>query len=260
VAIRPADLARFSPWLGQPATAGVLCDFDGTLSAIVDQPELAVPLEGAVAALEALAARYGLAAVISGRPVSYLIERLGRPDGLLLVGLYGLERSRGPHIDQLPEAQPWRLAVETAAAAAEASAPPGAHVERKGLTLTLHVRGAPAASEWMEATAAEQAVTTGLVAHPGRMSIELRPPLGIDKGAVVSELSAGLEAVCFFGDDRGDLPAFAALGDLRAKGALTLAVAVESPEMPPELAAAADLRVFGPEDVVTLLRHLAAVR
>ncbi len=43
------------------------------------------------------------------------------------------------------------------------------------------------------------------------MSWELRPPVPTDKGTVVTELAAGLAAVCFVGDDTGDLPAFEAL-------------------------------------------------
>ena len=78
------------------------------------------------------------------------------------------------------------------------------------------------------------------------MSWELRPPVPTDKGTVVAGLAAGLRAVCFVGDDTGDLPAFGVLGQLRAGGVDTLAVAVGGPETPPEVLAAADLVVDGP--------------
>jgi trehalose 6-phosphate phosphatase len=108
----------------------------------------------------------------------------------------------------------------------------------------------------VEAWTADQALRTGLIAHPAKMSVELRPPVEADKGRVVTELAAGLDAVCFVGDDRGDLPAFAALADLAAEGVQTLAVAVSSEEAPPELLAAADLVVAGPEGALALLRAL----
>jgi trehalose 6-phosphate phosphatase len=104
--------------------------------------------------------------------------------------------------------------------------------------------------EWVD----EAARRHGLAAHPARMSWELRVPLAVDKGSVVSELAAGLEAACFVGDDVGDLPAFAALDALPVTA---LKVAVRSPEMAPELAAAADLVVDGPDGALAFLRRLA---
>jgi trehalose 6-phosphate phosphatase len=79
----------------------------------------------------------------------------------------------------------------------------------------------------------------------------------LDKGTVVAGLSTELSSVCFFGDDVGDLPAFDALRSLRSEGKTTIAVGVESPEQPDELADAVDLLVGGPEEAVALLRSLA---
>ena len=89
------------------------------------------------------------------------------------------------------------------------------------------------------------------------MSIELRPPLDTDKGTVVMELADGLEAVCYLGDDRGDMPAFAALARMSEAGRDVLAVAVRSDESPSELLVAADLVVEGPAGVLELLEALA---
>jgi trehalose 6-phosphate phosphatase len=89
------------------------------------------------------------------------------------------------------------------------------------------------------------------------MSVELRPPVETDKGTVVSDVGAGLEAVCFVGDDHGDMPAFDRLSRLREAGVSTLAVAVASPETPAALLAAADLIVDGPAGVLEFLHQLA---
>jgi trehalose 6-phosphate phosphatase len=204
-----------------------------------------------------LAARYARVAVISGRPVAYLIDQLGAVAGLLLYGLYGLERARGGSVEEVAEATRWRPVVDNVAAAAEAETPPGVGVERKGLAVTLHVRRAPEHAAWVAEWAERAAGRTGLVAHPGRRSVELRPPVATDKGTVVAELAAGLDAVCFLGDDVGDLPAFAALSQLGAGGVHTLAIAVASDESPPELLAAADIVVDGPAGALALLEALA---
>ena len=51
------------------------------------------------------------------------------------------------------------------------------------------------------------------------MAIELRPPIDVDKGVPVRGLVDGFDTAAFAGDDYGDLPAFAALGDAVAGGA-----------------------------------------
>ncbi len=240
----------------------MLTDFDGTLAPIVDDPERAVPLPGAVELLGRLAARYRRVGVVSGRSVRYLQRRLrvagdDGADRLVLSGLYGLERVEGGRLVVRPGAEPWLPVVEDAVREAEEAAPDGVYVERKGLTVSFHARRAPQHLAWIEAHAAAVAARTGLLAVPGRMLVELRPPVDVDKGTVVTELAAGLTAVCFAGDDVGDLPAFAALGRLRAVGVTTLAVAARSSESPTALLDAADLVVDGPSGVVDLFSRFA---
>jgi trehalose 6-phosphate phosphatase len=248
------------PWLESPDASGVFLDFDGTLAPIVEVPDEARPLGGAAAAVGRLSRRYHRVAVISGRPVAFLVEHLGGAAGTAeLVGLYGLERAipGSPAVTTDAAASRWQATVAEVAAAAEASAPAGLLVERKGLSVTLHFRQAPEHANWAAAFAAQEQSGSGLIAHPGKQSWELRPPVPTDKGTVVGELADGLQAVCFIGDDIGDLPAFAALGRLRAQHVDTLAVAVGGPETPAEVLHAADLVVAGPAGVVELLDALA---
>jgi trehalose 6-phosphate phosphatase len=241
----------------------VFTDFDGTIAPIVDDPETAAPLPGAVEMLGRLADRYGRVGVISGRGVDYLQERLqvtGDDVGarLVLVGLYGLERVQRGELVVHPDAAPWASVVDAVVRDAAAAAPDGVGVEHKGLTMSLHARRAPQHFGWIQQFTSEVSRRTGLEITPGKMLIELRPPIDIDKGTVIEELAAGLEAVCFAGDDVGDLPAFAALGRLRGAGVATLAVAASGDESPPPLLAAADLVVDGPAGVLELFGRFAA--
>ena len=246
------------PFLAARKRAAVLTDFDGTLAPIVDDPDQAVALPGTVEVLRRLVERYGMVGVISGRPVGYLRERLSDLPGIRLAGLYGLERSiAGGEVEVLPEAARWQDAVDEAAAAADSEAPAGVRVERKGLAVTIHVRTVPQHASWAGDFAARQAAATGLQVHPGRQSVELRPPVDADKGTVVADLAAGWSAVCYLGDDHGDLPAFACLARLRRDGITTLAVAVASAEAPAELLVAADLVVDGPAGALAILKALA---
>jgi trehalose 6-phosphate phosphatase len=250
--------ALVAPFLAAPSEAGVLTDFDGTLAAIVDEPGAARPLDGAVEVLHRLAARYGRVAVVSGRPAAFLAKRLRAAESprLVVVGLYGMEYAQGDDTTVNPRAAEWRAVVETVACEAEEQAPEGVLVERKGLSVTLHYRTAEEHGRWVREWCEAAAARTGLALHPARMSDELRPPVEVDKGTAVAELAAGLRAVCFVGDDVGDLPAFEALDRLRAEGVDVLKVVVSSPEAPAELVAAADVVVAGPLAALALLRHL----
>lgn len=255
-----------APFLEHPDRAGVFTDFDGTLAPIVADPGLSRPLPEAVDVLHRLAEVYRRVAVVSGRPASFLArhlrlaeaaERPSAGEGLVAVGLYGLETADGDQVTTDPRAVEWRRVVDRVADAAEAGAPPDVVVERKGLSLTLHVRTAPHRAAWADGFATEQAARTGLVLHPARMSVELRPPLPVDKGTVVEGLLPGLDAACFLGDDLGDLPAFAVLDRLAAEdGLIALKVGVRSDEAPPELLEAADLVVDGPHGAVDVLSGL----
>jgi len=237
----------------------LLCDCDGTLAPIVEDPAAAAPLPESVDALHNLAGVLGRVAVVSGRPAAWLHATFG--DGLLLSGLYGLEEVDADgdgRVVEVPEAEPWRRVVDEVAGRADATAPPGVVVERKGLSVTLHHRTAPAEQPWVEGFTSHQARVTGLVATPAKASIELRPPLAFDKGTVVRRLAEGFAIVAYLGDDIGDLPAFAVLDEMAAAGVTTVKVVVASIEVPDEVRAVADVVVSGPDEVAELLSGLAS--
>lgn len=231
----------------------MLTDFDGTLAPIVDDPTAAAPLPGVPEVLALLHDRYAVVAVVSGRPVDYLRRRLG--DELRLSGLYGLERFEGGTVVSTAGADRWRPVVATSVARAEAEL--GSIVEDKGLSLTLHFRTAPGRSDEVCTWADGEAARSGLVVRNAKSSLELHPPVPADKGSVVRELSAGLGAVCFLGDDVGDLPAYDALDALAAQGVHTVRIAVRTEESPAEVLSRADIVVDSPHGALVLLESLA---
>jgi trehalose 6-phosphate phosphatase len=248
--------AALAPLLARPGEAAVAVDFDGTLAPIVDDPAAARPAPGATDALAALTGTLGLVAVMSGRPVAFLRPLL--PAGIVISGLYGLEIVRNGRISDHPEAADWRPLVDDVARASAADGPAGMDVEPKGLSLTLHYRRRPEIAADVLVWAEDQAARSGLEVRAAKMSVELHPPIATDKGTALEALVAGLGAVCYVGDDRGDLPAYDALDRLAATGGVdALRVAVASAEAPAELLARADLVVDGPPAVVDLLRRLA---
>lgn len=252
----PAVDALLAPLREHPGSSAVLVDFDGTLAPIVEVADQAVPLPGVGEVLAALQATYRTVAVVSGRPVAYLARHL--PASLTLCGLYGLERSEGGVVHQHPAAAGWPDVVDDAARRTAADGPEGVDIEHKGLSLTLHVRRRPDLAEAVAAWADQLAAQTGLVPRPAKMSVELHPPVEVDKGTVVEELAGSADAACFLGDDVGDLPAFLALERLAAQGRHTVKVAVRTPDAAPALLERADLEVDGPVGALDLLRALLA--
>lgn len=243
-----------APFVADPGGAALLFDFDGTLSPIVADPALAAPADGVVELLAALGARYRTVAAVSGRPVDFLAERL--PPSVALSGLYGLERLVAGRRVEHPGAEAWRAQVSVAVAEASERGPAGLRVESKGLSVTLHYRGRPELAADTLALARELASGTDLEVRTAKMSVELHPRAGADKGDAVRELAGDAGAVLYVGDDLGDLPAFAALAELRSIGATTLGVAVASAELPAAIRAATDVSVDGQAGVVDLLRSL----
>jgi trehalose 6-phosphate phosphatase len=244
--------------LRDPSTTAIVADYDGTLSPIVEDPDEARPVEGTVEVLGRLAAAFGVVAVVSGRRLAFLLDQLrGAPPSVRMVGLYGLEW-RGPDgtvID--PAARSWVPVVEEVADRLRSAAPPGVRVEDKELGVTVHWRRAPDMASWAESSVRHEADRSGLRAQPGKMAIELRLPLEVDKGTVLRELIAPCSAACYLGDDTGDLPAFAALTEAAERGMATVSVAVVGADTPPQVTEAVDFTLGGPEEALDLLRRLA---
>lgn len=254
-----------APLRERPAQAAVLCDVDGTLAPIVGRPEDARLLDGVPEALRAVRDRYGLVGFVSGRGLADL-ERLVGLDGCAYAGNHGMEihlPGRSPAL--APGVAPYVPAVAAFAARwpAERLRPGDLRLEEKGATLSFHARGArdPDDAERLLAEVAGEARAAGLVTTLGREVLEVRPPVPVDKGTALRALldGAGVRVALFVGDDRTDADGWRALGELRAEGALDVAVgvAVTSPEVPAEVRAAADVEVTGPPGALAMLRDLA---
>lgn len=240
--------------VSRASESGAFFDYDGTLSPIVDDPAAARPLDGVPEALEDLVGWYGIVGVLSGRSVEFLQPLL--PTGVALSGLYGLEVVRNGARRDHPYAGAWREAIDDVARHSVARGPRGMLVEPKGLSMTLHYRAHPELAGDVLAWAQTQANRSGLVVRPARMSVELHPPIGADKGTALETLAGDLAVVCYVGDDRGDLPAFDALDRMARAGRLTVRGAVASTEAPAELIERADIVLDGPEAVLGFLRDL----
>jgi trehalose 6-phosphate phosphatase len=242
-----------------PAAAALVVDFDGVLAPIVDNPEASAMPPGSAASLARLAAVLGTVAVISGRPAGFLTDRVRVP-GVQLLGSYGMERVTDGRLALAPEAQAWLPAVDEArrALAAQLGCQPGIRIEAKPASVAAHWRQAPdhgrAAAEVRQA-ADRAAAQTGLRVEPGKLVLELRPPIDVDKGSAVAALIAAARpsAVAYAGDDVGDIPA---LRVVREVGGYALVID-HGAETDPRLLAAADEVYLGTPGFASWLATLA---
>ena len=206
------------------ARLALILDFDGTLAPIVAAPERAVLPDRVRSALQRLARMpHVTLAIVSGRALDDIRARVGI-DGLIYAGNHGLEIASPRWRWLLPEAerlQP-RVAEAVRGLRARVEAVPGAIVEDKGLTISVHFRQTPLPLvETVRVSAYEEAERRGLVVRAGKRVYELWPPVTWDKGAAVRwilDREFGSEwparaAVIYAGDDRTDEDAFVALPD-----------------------------------------------
>lgn len=186
----------------------VACDYDGTLSPIVNDPSAAVPHSPAVAALVELAELKDVgAAIISGRSRETLATFVKTPPSVVLVGDHGA----WPSVVDSEAGQTVAAISETLSAVAADF--DGAVVEPKSLGAAFHYRHV---SDKDQASAAARAVATQFGARviEGKQVVELVLGDG-DKGGAIRQLQVreSYDCVVFFGDDVTDEDAFAVLGD-----------------------------------------------
>lgn len=257
----PSDAETLADLLGPPQGLLVAVDFDGTLSAIVDRPDAAVPAPGALDALRRLATTTTVA-VVSGRRIDDLDAQL---DGLP-VALAGGHGAQVRHTDGTRDdlVDPARLTPVLERVHGDVTTvlgdTPGWLVERKPTSVAVHHR--LAAQEDVDALLPR---VEALLRHHadgppafvllhGKAVVELRPD-GVDKGAALRRLAArspGLVPVAI-GDDATDEDTFRVARELGGHAVLV----ADQPR--PSLATH---RLDDPTAVVALLDtlHARAVR
>lgn len=301
-----AGLHQAVTWLLAATPVGLLTDVDGTLSPIASTPaEAYVPASVRAALKKLLDSRYfKVIAVVSGRPALEASQMVGLPD-LLYLGNPGLEilqpasemavpleavRHYQPIIATVLETLRTRLFQEEIEAQPASEISPGAAMaeeswqsnllfENKGVTASIHYRLCPdpeLARRRILQELEEGGLTRDLKISEGRMVIELRPPVPLNKGTALAGLVDlfGLKSMFYLGDDLTDVDAFRALAILAGKapppgpgsnsnlgpvaGFQGLAIGVANREMNPEVAETADFLVNGVQGVEDFLVWLGA--
>jgi trehalose-phosphatase len=229
----------------------VLCDYDGTISTLVDRPSDARPIPEAVAALRALALLPTThVAVVSGRSLRDLAALSRLPNEIHLVGSHGGEFDLG-FVDAMPaEAVALREQVVDEAYRI-ASGRNGVLVEVKPASVAVHVRMASRedAAIVLQAVHDGPARLPGVHVRKGHEVLELAV-VPTSKGHALDALRhrLGASAALVVGDDVTDEDAFA-----RASGP-DIAIRVGNGET------IAPFRVPSPPDVARILAFVLEER
>jgi trehalose 6-phosphate phosphatase len=251
----------------------VALDFDGTLSPIVDNPDVAHIHEDAGGVLDELAAEVRAIAVVTGRPARQVLALGGLDEvgdaiadhgrELVVLGQYGNERWTSVQRRVITPKPPPGLSglIRELPRLLRRAGAADAWIEEKGLAVAVHTRrleDPEAAFDRLLPVLSAAAAERHLAVEPGRMVIEIRAG-GMDKGRALSTLVSEFEAgaVVFVGDDLGDVPAFEAALRVRASGLPALLVCSGSQEQS-ALRDLVDLEVDGPDGVMDFLRKLTA--
>ncbi|MCX6363000.1 MAG: trehalose-phosphatase [Actinobacteria bacterium] len=253
-----------------PRAGALLCDIDGTISAIVARPGDAAVSQCFLEALAALTERLGLVAFVTGRTLEDG-RRMIPLDGAAYVGTHGLEvMAPGGQIHTEPQTERYIVEVQEVAAAAardldcEAL---GVVLEDKRTVLAIHYRLATDAARTRHeilTKIVEPARGRGLAISTGHFLFEVRPPLPFNKGTATRRLLAGGDylAGMFCGDDLTDVTGFKSLHEWAARDArrAACAVAAVTAETPSPVIEGADVLVRATPGIYeALTRLLAAV-
>ena len=204
------------------SSLSLFLSFDGALTPIVEDPGKVKIAESTRNILDFLSKRDDvLPAVVSGRALSDLTARTGI-DRIVYVGNHGLEiNGRGLRfIEPFAAAKSELLARISESLAANLQGIPGARVEYKGLTTSVHYRQTPV-TNFREVERIVQAVVAPAVSpfyiDVGKMVLDVIPRTDWHMGAAVCWINSRLAekgAVSIYvGDDRTDETAFRRLTD-----------------------------------------------
>lgn len=201
----------------------LISDYDGTLTPIVDKPELAILFPEIKKLLRTLVKnrRYTVG-VVSGRALPDLKSKIGL-DGIIYAGNHGLEIEGfgSSFLEPLAEEMRPFLGMLNQALSATLRGIKGVFVEDKGLSLSVHYRMVKGTEE-KRVTDAFERITDPLQVMGkiritrGKKVYEIRPPVDWDKGKAIAWLISkskdfsrkGRVLPVYLGDDLTDEAGF----------------------------------------------------
>jgi len=221
-------------------STAIVTDIDGTISEIAPTPDEAVVTDSMRNELVKLKEKFRLVAVISGRSALDAREMVG-VEGLLYVGNHGLEFLKNGQLFMYPEVKSYLPKIKETGQKlkdGDLSCINGLIFEDKGICFSIHYRLCNPSENVREKILdilENDPECKNLKISEGRCLVELKPPLGCDKGTILSNIieEYSLDKIIYLGDDVTDTDAFKRLKELddqeTFRGASVLVLSDEIP-------------------------------
>ncbi|XP_014261998.1 alpha,alpha-trehalose-phosphate synthase [UDP-forming]-like [Cimex lectularius] len=230
----------------------LILDYDGTLVQLTSHPDLAVLPSETKKVLERLANMPDVnIAVISGRRLENVIHMVGI-DSITYAGSHGLEilhPDGTKFMHPVPNAYAEKLR-ELMRLLQDEVCHDGAWVENKGVLLTFHYRETPVSKrDHIVKRASQIFYKAGFQPHQAHMAIEAKPPVTWDQGRASIYMLRTM-----YGVDWSERVRIIYAGNEGAMQALQGIACTFRVDSLPTVRTAADFRLAGPDEVLTMLR------
>jgi trehalose 6-phosphate phosphatase len=242
---------------------GLITDLDGTISWIAPTHKQAVVSPLCLQYLSELRDTLPLVAVISGRAVA-IVRKMVDIDGIVYIGNHGMERWSNNRTEYSSKAENYMKLIQIAVKRLDpVISATGVYIENKNVSATLHYRLSPQPETTREKALnllQESPQLKSLRIVPGRMVIDVLPPIEINKGTAVLELirEYKLKGGIYLGDDLTDIDAFKTIHSTSLTSDFHgINVGIISQEMPEQLLKEVDFTLNSVADVEEFLKWLS---
>lgn len=242
----------------------IITDIDGTISEIVPTPMEAVVSQDMKDALRKIADKFQLVGVVTGRSVEDALNRI-KIKNLVYIGNHGLEYLKNDEIYIEPEIKQYIPIIKDVAGKIRDKLEDKDCIlfQDKGLSFTVHYRLCENDEEIRKMALDIISKVKGaerLKIAEGRKVIELRPPVGNDKGTIIEKLilENNIKKIMYLGDDITDADAFYKLNELKKEGKVrAINIVVSSKETPDYVKESADYYVKSVNEIKEFFMWLA---
>ena len=219
----------------------IVTDIDGTISSIETLPHQAMITNNMKGILNNIQQKFKLLSIITGRSLKDALEMINI-EGILYIGNHGMEYQRNNEIitdkktlNYIPKINELYEKLKNESNLKQ----PGIILENKKACISIHYRSTQdtqSVRKTILKTLRNIKTTEGLQIKEGRKIIEVRPPVGNDKGKIINKIVKNYQAkkLIYLGDDITDVDAFKEISKLSTEknfeGISILVISNETPE------------------------------